>query len=949
MKTNTFYTKKVLVALFAMLLPLLANAEKVEIDGIWYNLISKVKQAEVTYKGNSYDEYSDEYSGSITIPATVIYGGVEYNVTSIGNDVFCWCISLTSITLPESVTSIGNNAFYNCISLTSITIPESVTSIGEWAFGGCSSLTSITIPENVTSIGNNTFWGCSSLTSIIIPESITSIVNHAFYGCSKLTSITVDERNTVYDSRSGCNAIIETNSNTLILGCSTTIIPESVTSIENNAFNGCESLTSITIPEGITSIGEWAFAGCSSLTSITIPESVTSIGMGAFSGCSSLTSITIPESVTSIEEFAFSGCSSLTSITLPESVTSIGNNAFYDCSSLTDAYCYAEDVPETGTDGFYDSNIWNATLHVPASALNAYKTTVPWTSFGTIVTIKGTDSKVEINGIWYNIDAEAKLAEVTSGETKYSGSITIPATVTHEGKEYSVTSIGNEAFKYCYNLTSITIPKSVTSIGDDAFDYCSNLTAVHISSIAAWCNIKFSRYDSNPLYFTGNLYLNGELVTELILPESVTSIENYTFYECHSLTAITIPAGVKSIGSQAFLGCNSLTTITFPENSQLTNIGRSAFSVCKSLTAITIPESVTSIGAWAFSGCSSLTSITIPEGVTSIEECTFSSCSSLTTITISESVTSIGYGAFYGCSSLTDVYCYAEDVPTTKTNAFEDSNIENVTLHVPASVLWVYKTTAPWSKFKKFAIVPQSLVLNDGDDFENEENMIVEEITYTRTFNNTNWQALYVPFEIEITEELLADFEVAKLNDVRQYDRNDDGERDETVIESFKMTKGTMRANYPYLIRAKEAGKKTITVTDATLYATEENSIDCSSICEKFTFTGTYSCLSSDELPQGQGYYALSGGVWQPVAENASLGAFRFYLKVESRDGLNNESNKAIRMRIIGEDGTTEICELELSGNGQQSAVVYDLQGRRINNISNLKGIYIVNGKKIAF
>ena len=260
---------------------------------------------------------------------------------------------------------------------------------------------------------------------------------------------------------------------------------------------------------------------------------------------------------------------------------------------------------------------------------------------------------------------------------------------------------------------------------------------------------------------------------------------------------------------------------------------------------------------------------------------------------------------------------------------------------VPAHDVIVYGT------FTKLFV--ETIVINDsGFSFSMEENTECGKITYTRNFRNTNWQALYVPFEIPVTEEFLADFEVADINDVRQYDRDNDGKKDDTVIEAFKQTKGVLAANYPYLIRAKEAGEKTITVTDATLYAAEENSIDCSSVREKFTFTGTYNRLSSDELPQGQGYYALSGGIWQPVAENASLGAFRFYLKVESRDGLNS-NNKAIRMRIIGEDGTSEISELDLSDNSQQAAVVYDLQGRRINDTSNLKGLYIVNGKKVMF
>ena len=208
--------------------------------------------------------------------------------------------SVKKVVIEKSVTSIGNDAFHNCNSLTSITIPESVTSIGSFAFDSCSSLTNITIPDSVIGIGSSAFCDCSSLTSIVIPNSVTSIGSYAFDDCKNLTSIT---------------------------------IPDSVTSIGNKAFSGCRSLTSITIPDSVTRIGSSAFSECRSLTSITIPDNVTSIGYFAFFNCSSLTSITILDSVTSIGNYAFFGCG-LTSITIPDSVTSIGEAAFSDCTNL---------------------------------------------------------------------------------------------------------------------------------------------------------------------------------------------------------------------------------------------------------------------------------------------------------------------------------------------------------------------------------------------------------------------------------------------------------------------------------------------------------------------------------------------------------------------------------------------------------------------------------------
>ena len=316
---------------------------------------TSVVSADETFKSGDY-EYSllnggtvniTKYIGSdsdVTIPAVIdgkkvtsignnaFYGcsslssiNIPDSVTSIGYRTFYGCSSLTSINIPDSVTSIDWDAFSNCTSLTSVNIPNSVTSIGYSAFDGCSSLTSISIPDGVTSIGNWTFGGCSNLTSINIPDSVTSIGVAAFRDCTSLTSITIPDSVTSigYSAFEGCSSLTSIN------------IPDSVTSIGGGAFNGCRNLTSISIPDGVTSIGNSAFEGCTSLTSISIPDGVTSIGESAFRDCSSLTSISIPDGVTSIENSAFEGCTSLTSINIPNSVTSIGDCAFYNCSSLS--------------------------------------------------------------------------------------------------------------------------------------------------------------------------------------------------------------------------------------------------------------------------------------------------------------------------------------------------------------------------------------------------------------------------------------------------------------------------------------------------------------------------------------------------------------------------------------------------------------------------------------
>ena len=925
--------------------------------------------------------WSDNYASEIK---TVIIGE---GVTKIGRYAFEGCSNLTSISIPESVTGIGRYAFRGCSSLTSITIPEGVTSIEDSAFEGCGSLTSITFPEGVTSIGSSAFQDCSSLTSITIPKDVTSIGYSAFSYCSNLISIIVEEGNLIYDSRENCNAIIKTETNELIAGCQSTIIPNSVTGIGRAAFMGCTGLSDITIPESVTSIGYAAFNSCSSLTSITIPKGVTSVGDYAFFYCSNLISIIveegnlvydsrgncnaiiktetneliagfqstiIPNSVTSIGWAAFYSCTGLTDITIPEGVKSIRDNAFNGCTNLS-RITIPNSIKQIGSSAFRNTNL-------PVEDNIRYAGT--WA----IEVTDGTKDEYILRNNTTGI-ADAAFYNCTN-----LAAINIPE---------SVTIIGNSAFSYCSSLTTINIPEGVTSISQYTFSNTNLPVENNIRYAGTWAvevtgvKDKYTLRD-NTTGIADYMFEQGSM-TEITLPYNLKHIGNYVCSNCNSLTSLTIPNSVTSIGEAAFMNCWRVISVTIP--SSVTSIGGRAFTgrgdgtsivvdannpvydsrgdcnaiICTETNHLivgcsttVIPNSVTSIGEFAFMNCG-ITSFLIPNGVTCIKYGTFAGSGLLTSISIPSSVTSIENFAFASCRSLKTIICRNDVPPTCEVDAFQSVDMGTCTLEVPLNSVSIYRETSPWSECNISAIVPQTLVLNDGEVFENEENMIVEDITYTRIFNNTNWQALYVPFEIPVTEEFLADFEVADLNDVRQYDRDEDGVKDETVIEAFKVTSGTLEANYPYLIRAKVAGEKTITVTNATLYAAEENSIDCSSIREKFTFTGTYSRLSSEKLPQGEGYYALSGGVWLPVAEGASLGAFRFYLKVDSRSGSNAGQSNAIRMRVIDEngkeDGATGIENSEFKI--QNSELIYDLQGRRVEHPT--KGMYIVNGVKRVF
>ena len=381
----------------------------------------------------------------------------------------------------------------------------------------CDDIQTVVIEDGVTSISPDSFYECIALTSVTIGNSVTTIGNYAFWLCSALTSVT---------------------------------IPNSVTTIGKYAFDGCTSLTSVTIPNSVSTIGNSAFYGTAWYnnqpdglvyagkvaykykgtmpkgTAIEILEGTLGIADNAFWGCSGLTSVTIPNSVTSIGDYAFWGCWSLSSVTIPNSVTTIGENAFEGCRGLT-------------------------SVTIPNSVTTISDATFAHCSGLTSVTISNSVTSIGDNAFWH-----------CSGLT----SVTIPN---------SVTSIGENAFSNCSGLTSVTIGNSVTSIGGNAFEGCSGLTSVHISDLTAWCKIYFfvavnNPPESNPLRYAHHLYLNGTEITDLEIPNSVTSIGQYAFYGCSGLTTIKIPTTVAlgDIGNSAFHDCDNLKLV------RMYNLGR---------------------------------------------------------------------------------------------------------------------------------------------------------------------------------------------------------------------------------------------------------------------------------------------------------------------------------------------------------------------------------------
>ncbi len=437
-------------------------------------------------------KYSKDYKKLVDAKA---HAGKHYaiddRVEIICDGAFKDCNNLEKIVMPKNLKNIGDEAFYGCSGLSELTLPNSLTKIGDGAFCDCSGLTKLTLPNSLTRIGDGALDGCSGLTELTLPNSLTKIGIYAFRGCTGLGTITVGSGNSRYDSRDNCNSIIDTETNTLIVGCKNSVIPNSITSIGDSAFKDCSGLNELALPNSVTSIGQSAFYGCGGLTELTLPNSLTKIGIYAFKGCTGLETITvgsgnsrydsrdncnsiidtetntlivgcknsvIPDSITSIWDFAFHGCIGLTELTLPNSVTSIGQSAFYGCGGLTE-------------------------LTLP----NSVTSIETWAFSG----CRGLE-KITVNRGNNRYDSRDNCNSIIDTETN-----TLIVGCKNSVIPNSVTSIGNSAFCGCSGLTELTLPDSLKSIEYAALWHCCGLAKIaSLAEIPPVCDFEVFEDDN---------------------------------------------------------------------------------------------------------------------------------------------------------------------------------------------------------------------------------------------------------------------------------------------------------------------------------------------------------------------------------------------------------------------------------------------------------------------
>ena len=598
-------------------------------------------------------------------------------VTEIGHGAFSGYTNLTEIEFPESLTRIGVEAFRGS-SVTSVIMPNNVTSIGNSAFNFCKNLTSVTFSNSLATIGASAFTQCSGLTTLTIPSSVTSINDSAFENCKGLTKIdmlsttppTLEGHNSsssgmvkVFDGTNDCPIYVPARAANDYLSSYTWAKYYSriryegapfkvkfITTGGSETFINCDSSTSVNKPSKMPSyIASTTFGDCvteiadsgftnTSLGELTFSPSITRIGVKAFANCST-SGITFAEGLTEIGDYAFSPMNyyhSFTypsiSVTLPKTLQTIGINAFVNAriSSLTVNGSSTLDL-----DG-ENFKVRYTDVEKPLKTL----------TINGVRSVKGFDSQSGMTSL-----SISNVEEISASTFSRCSALTNVAISTTGS-----TTIGNNAFEYCFGMTNLSLTEGITSIGSGAFYDCSGLTSVSI-------------------------------------PNTVTSINQDTFNNCYNLSSVTLPNNLTSIGDKAFYDCSGLTSVSIPNT--VTSIGDRAFQDCISLSSVTLPSSITSLNKRVFYNCTSLRTLTIPDSVISIGDYAFE-FSGLMNVEIPSSVLTIGENAFSSCNRLALLKMKRTTPPTIASNTFRNSSGFIV---VPQESLEIYKAAENWSLF----------------------------------------------------------------------------------------------------------------------------------------------------------------------------------------------------------------------------------------------------------
>ena len=913
------------------------------------NIPSTVSNIAVTYKNGNY--FSSCFSGCTSFKAFIISSDNPY-YSAVGGVLFdkdkttlikCPQAKTGEYSVPSTIKKISEGAFYECTSLTSISLPNSITSIGQYAFYICSSLTNINIPTNLTELGSFVFSNCSSLSEIIIPIGIKIIPKRAFQDCSSLTSVT---------------------------------IPEGVEEIGYSAFLGCSKLKEVVLPSTIKALGGYCFHACSNLSKINIPDGIITIPSYAFCYCP-LTSIILPESIKKIEEYAFYD-TKISTIKLPKTVGYIGHFAFCNEYSNNNNYnrnLYVYNSPSLIT--LYDTPFaYNSIqIHVYKPLENAFKNDIQWQKYaGKIIGDIPIDNPVTSITLDHSSLA---IDSYTEGK--------LTATVKPDNA-----SIGEVIYTSSNDDVVIIVDNTGKFMTMEPGNATITATALDGSGVKATCKIVVSdgiiKAESVTLNTTNATIKLGytKKLTATVLPTNATL--SYVIWNSSNPDVATVDengvitgigAGTATITATAADGNGVKATckVTVTEDIKVASVTLNKKEVTikagntQALTAIVSPSNATiksvtwkssnpkvatvnenGVVTGVSAGTATITATAADgSGVNATCKVTVTEDIKVASVTLNKKEVTIKAG---NTQALTATVSPSN--ATMKSVTWKSSNPKVATVDengvvtgISAGTATITATAADGSGVKascKVTIIYNSIALNDAStSYSNNTETTVNPLEYTRTFNNTDWQALYIPFSMSY-DDWKDYFDIARIDGIRLIDKNNDGIIDETILDIVKIEEGTITANTPYLIKPKGTGEKTISISNTILYKSEENSVNYTTNNATFTFIGNYSTISTSTLITNN-YYTMDGGSLSTTNGSNDLQPFRWYLKVES---LYSTYNKpiTITIKVLGEENSSTGIEKSLITNDKQH--IYDLNGIVVNEKVLKTGIYIRSGKKVV-
>lgn len=567
------------------------------------------RKLRVIYTNGETHDISCDLSSAVTKSNVTAYGYPSQVLTAtigdcvevVGENAFQDCYNLIDVYIPENITEICNYSFLDCRALTGLTLHDGIESIGGRAFEGCKSIQTLKLPANLTYLGGWAFQDCSGLTDVEISSGLTSILALTFGGCDALTSVTFADNSQLTS--------IEQDVFVRCRSLSSITVPDSVTFIGHETFLGCINLRGFEIPSGVTGIENRLFQDCYNLTEINIHSGITGIGAAAFFNCRSLSSVTIPDSVTFIGDWAFRDCSGLTSVEIGSGVTYIGDLAFFKCSGLTDITINAETPPTlSGTSVFDYTN--NCPIYVPCDKVNVYKVASGWSKYyGRIQSISSMTRTVTtgytcIDNDKYSVDVYQVSYDCgTNWETTSQVSTLV--------ERYS-TDCGCDIRWVDSGTTCIDYDKYQRKIKQFSTDSGQTWSNVEPEEYSATTLIELSSEDCGFHFILMANYLDGETYS-IDCDSSTTEVTSATTkpsgYTYSAMTSVRVGGCVETIGNGAFFECDSLSSVTL--SNSITSIGSMAFNSCSGLTDITIGSGITYIGAYAMAECDNLRSVTV--------------------------------------------------------------------------------------------------------------------------------------------------------------------------------------------------------------------------------------------------------------------------------------------------------------------------------------------------